>query len=220
MLFRTFLVLVTAVALAMLCRYTYQKHALTIQSKVSAVAESKLTSQTGHALELAVDGRNLMLSGSVESIESIHAIRQVLQRTRIASNIDTSQVQVDAETTSQIVSSQQFSSRITASPEGMTLSGDAPSRAARARAQALIGEDVSLDINTSGDKAWMDLVILVSEYRRMVEYIEIDYSGTVATVTGRSSDPDTIRNLRVDLANLSTARMNILETLTHTAVGN
>lgn len=213
MLYRFCLALLAVLALAALTRYTHARHAPVIQAGVLAGAQSALSARPGHALAVVAEGRDLLLEGTVPATGALQTIQRALMAIPGVRTVSTVGVRQGGDRAT-FDDGARFSSRIFATRDGMQLAGDAPSRAARARAQALLGGEFDLSVNPAGDDAWMDLVLIVNRYRRQFDRIEVDYAGTTATVVGDTDNADAIRDLRVDLANVSTARMRVVETLT------
>ncbi len=218
MLYRLFLITFAVVALSLLCRFTYQRHAPEIESLVLRGAKTVLNAHEGHALTASADGRDVYLSGSVPATGALQRITRSLKAARGVRLVNTTAV-TQGGTLESFNGNTTFNSMITADATGVSLTGEAPSRAARARAQALTGSTVELNVNPTGDDAWIDLVILVNRYRRQFDTITVEYTGTLATVRGTTSDSDAIRNFKIDLANVSTSRMNIVENLSLRGVG-
>lgn len=212
MFYRLFLITFAAVTLAALCRFTYQRHAPEIETLVQRGAKAVLSAQQGHALEASADGRDVFLTGSVPATGALERITRSLKSVRGVRLVNTAAVQ-QGGTLDNFDGNADFNSMISADASGVVLAGDAPSRAARARAQALTGSTAELNVNPTGDDAWIDLVILVNRYRRQFDTIDIKYEGKVASVNGITTDADALREFKIDLANLSSSRMNILESL-------
>ncbi len=212
MFFRCLLLIVAATALPALAVYTYQRHAPIIESAVLEPAQALVDAQPDHALTIEAEGRDLYVSGSMPATGALQRLITDLKDVDGVRRVNTIAVRLE-DTDKTTESDTGFSSRISADARGIVISGDAPSRAARARALALTGSDNELAINPLGDEAWTDLVVLITRYRRQFDSLDMTYRDSVATIRGTTTNRDALSELKIDLSKVLTTRMNIIEKL-------
>ncbi|MEM7377342.1 MAG: hypothetical protein AAF460_07535, partial [Pseudomonadota bacterium] len=124
MLYRFCLVLLAVLALAALTRFTHARHAPVIEASVLAGAQSVLSTQTGHALAVAANGRDLQLEGTVPATGALQTIQRALLAVPGVRTVSTVGVRQGGDRAT-FDAGAGFSSQMVATRDGMQLSGDA-----------------------------------------------------------------------------------------------